>query len=243
MKINIEYYLEYKQYRDKDIYLYKISSKSNLIPTLYSYTNMEGITELLKGNIPKLQYKYILLNEEELNMFSKYYFSEVFEKITKRHSFEFEYENLNNEKFNLFRVDYSSHYIYDLNENLIPLFISLNKPLYLINNKDYNLEKIQEILKDDKRIISTFKESLYEKEILKKNNIVISNIPYYNSDDKRNKFMDIGFVPTNEDWETLLNLAKKNNQIKKNSYIPNLSLILLESGILGFKPKKNIILK
>lgn len=241
MKNTIEYTLEYKQFKNKDIYLYKVSSNSSLISKISGYTDKEGIEKLLKGNIPNIKYQYILLSKEELNMFRNYYFIEVFEKIEK--SFDFIYDNIDNENYDLFKLNYSFHYIYDLEENLIPLFISLNKPMYLLNNKDYNLEKIQDLLKNDERIISTFKESAYQKELSNKNNVIITNIPYYNAENDKDKYIDIGFAPTNEDWNMILNLANKYNQVKKSGYIPNLSLIVLESGILGFKPKRNLILK
>lgn len=61
--------------------------------------------------------------------------------------------NLNNEDYELFRVESSSHSIFDIDGNLLPKFLNLNKPLYLINNNYFDLDEVLDIVSNDERFM------------------------------------------------------------------------------------------
>ena len=79
----------------------------------------------------------------------------------------------------------------DMDEKLIPLPISLN----YIDEKYYDLDKVLEIIKANP---SRFVTSGGADASL----IKIHNIPYYNADEDRTKYIDCKYLPTDEEyWE------------------------------------------
>lgn len=83
--------------------------------------------------------------------------------------------------------------IRDMDEKLIPLPISLNYIDGSLDNKHYDLDKVLEIIKSNPSRFVTSDggdASLIE----------IKNIPYYNADEDRNKFIDCKYLPTDEEY-------------------------------------------
>ena len=81
----------------------------------------------------------------------------------------------------------------DMNEKLIPLPISLNYIDGNLDNKHYNLGKVLEVIKaNPSRFVTSDGGDA--------NLIKIHNIPYYNADEDRTKFIDCKYLPTDEEY-------------------------------------------
>ena len=85
--------------------------------------------------------------------------------------------------------------IRDMDEKLIPLPISLNYIDGNLDNKHYDLDNVLEIIKaTPSRFVTS---SGNDASLIK-----IHNIPYYNADEDRKKFIDCKYLPTYEEyWE------------------------------------------
>ena len=83
--------------------------------------------------------------------------------------------------------------IRDMDEKLIPLPISLNYIDGNLDNKHYDLDKVLEIIKANP---SRFVTSGGADASL----IKIHNIPYYNADEDRTKYIDCKYLPTDEEY-------------------------------------------
>ena len=81
----------------------------------------------------------------------------------------------------------------DMDEKLIPLPISLNYIDGNLDNKHYDLDKVLEIIKANP---SRFVTSGGNDASL----IKIHNIPYYNADEDRTKYIDCKYLPTDEEY-------------------------------------------
>ena len=82
----------------------------------------------------------------------------------------------------------------DMDEKLIPLPIGLNYIDGKLNNKHYDLDKVLEIIKaNPSRFVTSDggDASLIE----------IQNIPYYNADKDRTKFINCKYLPTDEEYK------------------------------------------
>ena len=84
--------------------------------------------------------------------------------------------------------------IRDMDEKLIPLPISLNYIDGNLDNKHYELDKVLEIIKANP---SRFVTSSGDDASL----IKIHNIPYYNADEDRTKYIDCKYLPTDEEYK------------------------------------------
>ena len=84
--------------------------------------------------------------------------------------------------------------IRDMDEKLIPLPISLNYIDGNLDNKHYDLDKVLEIIKANP---SRFVTSSGDDASL----IKIHNIPYYNADEDRTKYIDCKYLPTDEEYK------------------------------------------
>ena len=81
----------------------------------------------------------------------------------------------------------------DMNEKLIPLPISLNYIDGNLDNKHYDLDKVLEVIKaNPSRFVTSYGGDA--------NLIKIQNIPYYNADEDRTKFIDCKYLPTDEEY-------------------------------------------
>ena len=83
--------------------------------------------------------------------------------------------------------------IRDMDEKLIPLPISLNYIDGNLDNKYYDLDKVLEIIKANPSRFVTSDGG--DASLIK-----ISNIPYYNADEDRTKFIDCKYLPTDEEY-------------------------------------------
>ena len=83
--------------------------------------------------------------------------------------------------------------IRDMDEKFIPLPISLNYIDGNLDNKHYDLDKVLEIIKANPSRFVTSDGG--DASLIK-----ISNIPYYNADDDRTKFIDCKYLPTAEEY-------------------------------------------
>ena len=81
----------------------------------------------------------------------------------------------------------------DMDEKLIPLPISLNYIDGNLDNKHYDLDKVLEVIKaNPSRFVTSYGGDA--------NLIKIQNIPYYNADEDRTKFIDCKYLPTDEEY-------------------------------------------
>ena len=83
--------------------------------------------------------------------------------------------------------------IRDMDEKLIPLPISLNYIDGNLDNKHYDLDKVLEIIKANPSRFVTSDGG--DASLIK-----ICDIPYYNADDGRTKFIDCKYLPTDEEY-------------------------------------------
>lgn len=83
--------------------------------------------------------------------------------------------------------------IRDMNEKLIPLPIGLNYIDGKLNNKHYDLDKVLEIIKANPSRFVTSDGG--DASLIK-----IQNIPYYNVDKDRTKFIKCKYLPTDEEY-------------------------------------------
>ena len=81
----------------------------------------------------------------------------------------------------------------DIDEKLIPLPISLNYIDGNLDNKHYDLDKVLEIIKANPSRFVTYGGD--DASLIK-----ICDIPYYNADDDRTKFIDCKYLPTDEEY-------------------------------------------
>lgn len=234
IKNTIEYNLSYEQYKDKDIYYYKVSSNSLLFNGFSGFTNKEGIDKLIDGKRNIDSFNYTLGIKDNIENFRKMNFYDAYDILNKM---KINISNLNNENYELFRVEGNSHSIFDIDGNLLPKFLNLNKPLYLINNQYFDLNEVLDIVSNDERFIANKHDSRYEKIENSKNGFNITNIPYYNSEESRNKYLNIGFIPNNDDWDKLINIAKENNLIDKSGHIRDLEVLAIKLGIIPLEFK------
>ena len=83
--------------------------------------------------------------------------------------------------------------IRDMDEKLIPLPISLNYIDGNLDNKHYDLDKVLEIIKaNPSRFVTSGGGDA--------RHVKIHNIPYYNADEDRTKFIDCKYLPTDEEY-------------------------------------------
>ena len=81
----------------------------------------------------------------------------------------------------------------DMDENLIPLPIGLNYIDGNLNNKHYDLDKVLEIIKaNPSRFVTVDGDDA--------SLIKIEDIPYYNADENRNKFISCTYLPSDEEY-------------------------------------------
>lgn len=81
----------------------------------------------------------------------------------------------------------------DMNENLIPLPINLNYIEGYLDNEHYDLDKVLEIIKaNPSRFVDV---DGGDASLIK-----IDNIPYYNADENKTKFIDCKYLPTDEEY-------------------------------------------
>ena len=83
--------------------------------------------------------------------------------------------------------------IRDMDEKLIPLPISLNYIDGNLDNKHYDLDKVLEIIKANPSRFVTSDGG--DASLIK-----ICDIPYYNADDDRTKFIDCKYLPNDEEY-------------------------------------------
>ena len=83
--------------------------------------------------------------------------------------------------------------IRDMDEKLIPLPISLNYIDGSLDNKHYDLDKVLEIIMANPSRFVTSDGG--DASLIK-----ICDIPYYNADDNRTKFIDCKYLPTDEEY-------------------------------------------
>lgn len=81
----------------------------------------------------------------------------------------------------------------DMDEKLIPLPITLNYIDGNLDNEYYDLDKVLEIIKANPSRFVTVDGG--DASLIK-----IENIPYYNADDNKTKFIDCKYLPTDEEY-------------------------------------------
>ena len=83
--------------------------------------------------------------------------------------------------------------IRDMDEKLIPLPIALNYIEGCLDNKHYDLDKVLGIIKANSSHFATMDGD--DASLIK-----IEDIPYYNADENRNKFISCKYLPTDEEY-------------------------------------------
>lgn len=81
----------------------------------------------------------------------------------------------------------------DMDEKLISLPITLSYLDGYLDNEHYNLDKVLEIIKDNPSRFVTVNGD--DASLIK-----IENIPYYNADENRTKFINCKYLPTDEEY-------------------------------------------
>ena len=81
----------------------------------------------------------------------------------------------------------------DMDEKLIPLPITLNYMEGHLDNENYDLDKVLEIIKANPSHFVTVNGD--DASLIK-----IDRIPYYNADENRNKFINCKYLPTDEEY-------------------------------------------
>ena len=81
----------------------------------------------------------------------------------------------------------------DMDEKLIPLPINLNYIEGCLDNEHYDLDKVLEIIKANPSRFVTVDGG--DASLIK-----IDNIPYYNADENKTKFIDCKYLPTDEEY-------------------------------------------
>lgn len=84
--------------------------------------------------------------------------------------------------------NWKSYKIADLFYNFIPLPIHLNYMNGTVDNERYDLEKLLKKLKEDEHVIN-------------RENLKITNIPYYNAEEDRNQTIDFLYLLDKEDYQ------------------------------------------
>ena len=97
----------------------------------------------------------------------------------------------NNKVYVLVRIH--DYILRDMDEKLIPLPIALNYIEGCLDNKHYDLEKVLEIIKANPSHFVTMDGD--DASLIK-----IEDIPYYNADENRNKFISCKYLPTDEEY-------------------------------------------
>lgn len=117
-------------------------------------------------------------------------------------------ENINKKNFPI-SEDYmivlwnvGSYKIADLHYNFISIPISLGYIDGSVDNEQYDLDSLLEKLKKDKNVI-------------KKENLKISNIPYYNADAERNKSIEFKYLLPDDIYEKIANM----DSFMKNQFV------------------------
>lgn len=118
----------------------------------------------------------------------------------------------NNDDWEIYIVSTYSNTLYDVDENELPQMIHVEYIMSHFTNENYDLKSALKILKTRKDIIFAEGEA------------VVSPIPYYNSTDICNKYIDFYWKPNNKDYEEL----KKQSRDNRYKY--------LIQNILGIKP-------
>ena len=97
----------------------------------------------------------------------------------------------NNKVYVLVRIH--DYILRDMDEKLIPLPIALNYIEGCLDNKHYDLDKVLEIIKANPSHFVTMDGD--DASLIK-----IEDIPYYNADENRNKFISGKYLPTDEEY-------------------------------------------
>lgn len=97
---------------------------------------------------------------------------------------------------------HSGHMMFNMEEELLPTPFQLDYIGAGIDNKNYDLPCLLKYLKKHPRVVTP------------KDEIEITDIPYYNCDEGRNKTISILVMPTKKEMDTMLKMATK----KKNEF-------------------------
>ena len=89
-----------------------------------------------------------------------------------------------------------SHQLCDLNYNYIPIPIRIGYMNGGLDNEKYKLNKVLELIKENTHVID-------------RENVKITNIPYYNSYDGRNKSIEFKYLADTEEYQMLMELKLK----------------------------------
>ena len=90
--------------------------------------------------------------------------------------------------------NWGSYKIADLNYDFISIPIHLNYMNGGVDNEKYDLEKLLKKLKKDKHVIN-------------RENLKITNIPYYNAEEERNQTIDFLYLLDKEDYQKVAEIS------------------------------------
>lgn len=163
------------------------------ITSLENLKSVKGLEKIEdKVSVPKMYEGYACvaaINKQNFKdvLIGKKHISEVIEDVSKL-SFPISNDWL------VILWNWKSYKIADLNYDFIPIPIHLNYMNGEVDNEKYDLDKLLEKLKEDKHVIN-------------RENLKITNIPYYNVEEERNQTIDFLYLFDKEDYQKVAEMS------------------------------------
>ena len=163
------------------------------ITSLENLKSVKGLEKIEdKVSVPKMYEGYACvaaINKQNFKdvLIGKKHISEVIEDVSTL-SFPISNDLL------LVLWNWGSYKIADLNYDFIPIPIHLNYINGGVDNEKYDLDKLLKKLKEDKHVIN-------------RENLKITNIPYYNAEEERNQTIDFLYLFDKEDYQKVAKMS------------------------------------
>lgn len=180
------YYIDTKEIETNGVFEKKIQKGVTSMENLKAVKEMEKINDIVVA--PKMYEKDAIIVaiakkdfQQVLN--GEKHITDIIEN-TQINDLSFPISN----DYMLVLWNWKSYKIADLFYNFIPLPIHLNYMNGTVDNERYDLEKLLKKLKEDEHVIN-------------RENLKITNIPYYNAEEDRNQTIDFLYLLDKEDYQ------------------------------------------
>lgn len=180
------YYVDTKEIETNGVFEKKIQKGVTSMENLKAVKEMEKINDIVVA--PKMYEKDAIIVaiakkdfQQVLN--GEKHITDIIEN-TQINDLSFPISN----DYMLVLWNWKSYKIADLFYNFIPLPIHLNYMNGTVDNERYDLEKLLKKLKEDEHVIN-------------RDNLKITNIPYYNAEEDRNQTIDFLYLLDKEDYQ------------------------------------------
>ena len=183
-------YVDTREINTDGIVELKVDKGITSLENLKSVKGLEKIED--KVSAPKMYEGYACvaaINKQNFKdvLIGKKHISEVIEDVSNL-SFPISNDWL------LVLWNWGSYKIADLNYDFISIPIHLNYMNGGVDNEKYDLEKLLEKLKKDKHVIN-------------RENLKITNIPYYNAEEERDQTIDFLYLLDKEDYQKVAEIS------------------------------------